>query len=95
MKDKNYFKKLASQLMFELSDVEAQEVLERFKTFEAQLSHLEAVDTEGIEPMIFPFDTPTSYLRADEVSGVLEQSEVLQNAPKVKEGHFVVPKVVK
>lgn len=94
-KDAAYFKKLAHNLMFELNDQEAQELVEEFETLTKQLALLEAIDTTGVEEMIYPFEEETSFIREDVVSNVISQKEALANAPKSKQGHFVVPKVVK
>lgn len=94
-KDAAYFKKLANKLMFNLNDQEAQELVEEFETLTKQLELLEAIDTTGVEEMIYPFEEETSFIREDVVSNVISQKEALENAPKSKQGHFVVPKVVK
>lgn len=94
-KDAAYFKKLAHNLMFELNDQEAQELVEEFETLTKQLALLEAIDTTGVEEMIYPFEEETSFIREDVVSNVISQKEALANASKSKQGHFVVPKVVK
>lgn len=94
-KDAAYFKKLAHNLMFELNDQEAQELVEEFETLTKQFALLEAIDTTGVEEMIYPFEEETSFIREDVVSNVISQKEALANAPKAKQGHFVVPKVVK
>lgn len=88
-------KDLASRLMFKLSDEEAQLIVDEFELLEKQLSILDEIDTEGVEEMIYPFNVETSFLREDEVSHVLDKELALSNAAKVKEGHIVVPKVVK
>ena len=88
-------KDLASRLMFKLSDEEAQLIVDEFELLDKQLSILNEIDTEGVEEMIYPFDVETSLLREDEVSHVLDKELALSNATKVKEGHIVVPKVVK
>ena len=88
-------KDLASRLMFKLSDEEAQLIVDEFELLDKQLSILNEIDTEGVEEMIYPFDVETSFLREDEVSHVLDKELALSNATKVKEGHIVVPKVVK
>lgn len=95
MIEESYLRQLAKQLMFELSDKEVEEAQKRFEIFEQQMELLNAIDTTNVEPMIYPFESPTTYLREDVVSSDLNQEMVLQNAPIVKEGHFVVPKVVK
>lgn len=88
-------KDLASRLMFKLSDEEAKLIVDEFELLDKQLSILNEIDTEGVEEMIYPFDVETSFLREDEVSHVLDKELALSNATKVKEGHIVVPKVVK
>ncbi len=88
-------KKLAEMLMFKLSDEEAQEIIEEFKTFDRQQALLDKIDTEAVEEMIFPFDVKTSFLRDDEADHILSQDDVLKNVAKTKQGHVVVPKVVR
>lgn len=95
IKDREYFKKLANQLMFDLSDEEADELVGEFSTLEAQMKLLDAVDTEGVEEMVYPFETPTTFLREDKVSNVISQDDAMTNVKKKLEGHFVLPKVVK
>lgn len=94
-RDAAYFKKLAKQLMFTLSDEEADAIVKEFDTLQSQMKLLDAVDTEGVEPMVYPFETPTVFLRADEVTSVLSQADALANVDQKLEGHFVLPKVVK
>lgn len=95
MKDKEYFKNLASQLMFNLSDEEASDIESEFKTLSKQLELLEAIDTKDVEPLVYPFDIETTYLRDDEVTNVISVEDALSNVSDSKEGHFVVHKVVK
>ena len=94
-KDKEFYQALARQLMFELSDEEAEEVKSEFTYLLEQLELLEKVDTDGIEEMIYPFEDETSYIREDEVGEYLSQEDALKNAKKVKQGMVLVPKVVK
>ena len=95
IKDQAYFKALARKLMFELTDEEADDIAQEFKTLCVQLQLLEAIDTTGVEPMVYPFETPTVYLREDEENHTISQEEALSNASKVVQGHFSVPRVVK
>ena len=90
-----YFRKLASDLKFGLNDEEVEHLKLLFKRVEEQVSKLETVDTEGVEPMIYPFEAPVTYLREDEADGVLTQEEVLKNVKDARMGHVHVPKVVK
>lgn len=91
---KEYFKKLANQIMFDLNDEEATSLQSDFEVLLQQMDLLNKIDTDDVEEMIYPFETPTSYLRDDEVRNVLSQDDALKNAPEVKEGQIIVPKVV-
>ncbi|MEE8807549.1 MAG: Asp-tRNA(Asn)/Glu-tRNA(Gln) amidotransferase subunit GatC [Lactimicrobium sp.] len=94
-KDRAYFKKLANQLMFDLSDEEADAIVQEFSTLEKQMKLLDAVNTDGVEEMIYPFEDDTHFLRDDVVSNVISQDDAMANVDKKLEGHFVLPKVVK
>lgn len=88
------FKDLANQLRFSLSDAEAQDIKNEFDVLIDQMDLLNKIDTEGIEPMVYPFDEVTSFMREDVADQVLPVQEVLKNAPKTKNGFFVTQKVV-
>lgn len=94
-KDRAYFKKLANQLMFNLSDEEADSIVREFDTLSRQMSLLDKVNTDGVEEMVYPFEDETSYVRPDVVSNVIAQEDALANVDRKIEGHFVLPKVVK
>ncbi len=94
-KDAAYFKQLAHQLMFDLSDEEAQSIVDEFDVLTKQMQLLDAVNTDGVEEMIYPFEDETTYIRPDEVTHVISQEDALKNVDKKIEGHFVLPKVVK
>lgn len=90
-----YFKKLASDLMFYLSEEQIEALKEDFQAVEAQVELFDTIDTEGVEPMVYPFENPTVYLRKDIAEKPLTQAEALANSDDVKMGHIHVPKVVK
>ena len=69
--NKEYFKKLAKELMFELSDEESEDIVKEFETLNKQLALLEKVNTDGVEPMVYPFEDETTFLREDEVTHVI------------------------
>ena len=50
-----YFHKLANDLKFDLSDEEIEELKKDFVAVEEQVSLFEKVDTEVVEPMVYPF----------------------------------------
>ncbi len=91
---KAYFKHLAQQIRFELTDQEAQECVDEFSILIDQLNLLNGIDTTDIEPMIYPFETPTTFMREDVVDHVLSAQAALKNAPSSKNGFFVTKKVV-
>lgn len=94
-KDREYFRKLAHQLMFDLSDEEADGIVKEFGELETQMSLLDQVNTDDTEEMIYPFKQATSFLRDDVVTNVISQADAMKNVKKNLEGHFVLPKVVK
>ena len=94
-KDREYFRQLAHQLMFDLSDEEADGIVKEFGELETQMSLLDQVNTDDTEEMIYPFDQATSFLRDDVVTNVISQADAMKNVKKNLEGHFVLPKVVK
>ena len=81
--------------MFDLSDEEADSIVEEFTSLEKQMSLLEAIDTENVEEMIYPFEEETTFLRDDVVTNVISQDDAVANVTKKIEGHFILPKVVK
>lgn len=90
-----YFRKLANDLRFDLNDQEIESLKKDFVEVEKQVTLFESIDTDNIEPMVYPFETPTTYLREDVVNEVLSQEEALANVKEVRMGHVHVPKVVK
>ncbi len=80
--------------MFELTDKEIENILIEFEVFNDQVMGFQAIDTTGVEPMVYPFDNPTSFLREDEDVSELSLEAVLVNAPEKVDNYFVVPKVV-
>lgn len=95
IKNKEYFRALANQCMFECSDDELDEIAKEFQILEKQIKLLDEVNTEGVEPLVYPFEQETTYLREDVVDHVITQEQALANAAKTRNGHVLVPKVVK
>ena len=59
----------------------------------AWIEQLNEVDTNGVEPMTSAVHTPLP-MRDDVVTEGGDAARVLANAPRSKDGFFVVPKVV-
>ena len=93
--DKEYFQKLAGGIMLDVNDEEVEDLKQEFAILTSQIQLFDKVDTEGVEPMIYPFEEETHFLREDVVYHVLSQQDALKNAKSVRAGHVHVPKVVK
>lgn len=93
--DQAKVRELARNLMFDLSDEEAQNVAEEFTVFQKQLEFLRQIDTEGVEPMVYPFEQETTYMREDEVSSVISRQDALSNVKRTRKGYVTLPRVVK
>ncbi|MCI9292668.1 MAG: Asp-tRNA(Asn)/Glu-tRNA(Gln) amidotransferase subunit GatC [Erysipelotrichaceae bacterium] len=94
-KDQAYFKRLANQLMFDVSDQEIKELQTEFEILEEQIKMLERINTDGVEEMIYPFEQETQFLRDDVVDHTIAREDALENVKAVMAGHVHVPKVVK
>lgn len=88
-------KDAANRLLFDLSDEQYKTLYEEFQTLKKQMEKMgEIKGLDQYEPMTFPFDCSTSYLREDEPTAPLSREEVLENAGNVKDGQIKLPKVV-
>lgn len=91
---KEKIEELAKLYCFQLTEKEVEEILIEFQHLIQNMALLNQIDTEAVEPMVYPFEQATSYLREDDVIHELSVQQVLENAPKVENDYFVVPKVV-
>ena len=57
------------------------------------IERIQAVDTEGVEPMMHPHDG-VQRLREDQVVFGNDREENMKNAPEEFEGLFLVPQVI-
>lgn len=87
-------KTLARDLMFELSDKEAKEFSENSENFFFNLELVEAIDTEGVQPMSYPLDSVFGTLREDVVDHVLDIEDAFKNAPKTEGDYVEVVQVI-
>lgn len=88
--------KLAAEgLMFELDDNELALLLEEFNIIKKQIEILgNASDLDEYEPMTFPFECETSFLREDVPDKPLSKELALKNAKNKAQGQIKLPKVV-
>ena len=93
--DKEYIKKLAHQIMMDVNEQEIEDIQADFAVLLSQIKQLQEIDTEGVEPMVYPFEQEVPYLREDVVEHVISQEDALCNVKEVSLGHVKLPKVVK
>ncbi len=92
---KEVLKDAASRLMFDMSDEQYDTLEKEFEIIIKQMKLIgEIPDVDNVEPMTFPFDVTTDFLREDEVTEPLTKSDALKNAKDVLDGQIKLPKVV-
>jgi aspartyl-tRNA(Asn)/glutamyl-tRNA(Gln) amidotransferase subunit C len=76
---------------------EARGVTDHLNRVLGLIDQLQAVDTQGIEPMSHALDTQLSVrqrLRPDEVTEADRRDDYQRGAPAVEQGLYLVPKVI-
>lgn len=89
-------KEATNKLMFDMSDEQYQNLLSEFDIILSQMeliSEIEGVD--DVEPMTFPYEVTTDYLREDAASSPLSKEDALKNAKDVVDGQISIPRVIK
>ena len=90
-----FLKKCANNLMFDLTDDEVDSLIKDFESLFRQINEIRKLEgIDEVEPMVFPFDVTTDFLREDVEVEPLSVEEVLQNAKDVQDGQIKLPKVV-
>lgn len=88
-------KDAANRLLFDLSEEEYKTLYGEFSILQKQMEKIGQIKgLENYEPMTFPFDCSTSYLREDIPSEPLKTEDALKNAGSVKDNQIKLPKVV-
>lgn len=87
-------KQLGRKTMFDVCDEEIPALVEEYNVFMSHVKALEAIDTTGVEPLAFPYEIETTFLRDDEETYTIHREEALQNAKSVQDNQIKVPKVV-
>lgn len=85
----------ANRLLFTMSDEQYETLEEEFRTLIKQMGKIgEIPDLDKYEPMTFPFDCETSYLREDVPEESLPRDVALKNAGNKQDNQIKLPKVV-
>ena len=85
--------KIAELARIRISREQLGQVTDRISDILHMVDQLQAVDTQGIEPMANPLDA-TQLLRADEVTQNNCREAFQAIAPAVENGLYLVPKVI-
>ncbi len=86
-------RRIARLARLALSDEEAVAAQTKLSSVFGLIERLQAVDTEGVEPMTHP-QPMTLRLRADEVTESDRRADFQAVAPAVEQGLYLVPRVI-
>ncbi len=91
--DKVLISKLEKLSRLELSEQERDGIQKDLNEILSMVEKLNEVNTDNVEPLIH-ISEEEHVLREDEIKHQLSREEALKNAPKQKDGYFLVPKVI-
>ncbi|MBN8432327.1 MULTISPECIES: Asp-tRNA(Asn)/Glu-tRNA(Gln) amidotransferase subunit GatC [Microbulbifer] len=91
--DAQTVEKLAELARIAISEETIDEVSSRLGDVLQLVDQLQAVNTDGVEPMAHPLEE-VQVLRKDEVTEPNRREEFLALAPQTEAGLFLVPKVI-
>lgn len=86
-------RRIADLARIDVTDAEAQRVLEQLNDIFRMIERMQAVDTDALEPMAHPLGG-AQRLRDDVVTVSDERTANLSNAPEQQDGLFLVPRVI-
>ena len=84
---------LAGLARLALDNSARSQVGEDLQSIMAMLDAMQAIDTEGVEPLSHPLDA-SARLRADVVTESPDPEHFQQNAPSTGDHYYLVPRVV-
>jgi aspartyl-tRNA(Asn)/glutamyl-tRNA(Gln) amidotransferase subunit C len=85
--------KIAELAQLQIRESEIDNVLEKMNQVLDLVEEMQAVDTDGVEPMAHPLDA-TQTLRADRITEMDERDHFQEIAPDTQDGLYLVPRVV-
>ena len=93
-KTEDLLKELAKKTMLEINNENMPTFFENYHIFMKEIKILEGIETEGVEPQIFPYEMETTFLREDDPHQIISREEALKNAQNISDYQIKVPKVV-
>ena len=77
----------------ELKDDEFDDVVDKLSRIVDFVDQLQAAPTDDVPPMAHPLEL-SQRLRPDGVCGDIDRDAIQRNAPAVRDGFYLVPKVI-
>jgi aspartyl-tRNA(Asn)/glutamyl-tRNA(Gln) amidotransferase subunit C len=90
---KDQVRRIALLARLKLEESEFDDVVDKLSRIVDFVDQLQAAPTEGVVPMAHPLDQ-AQRLRPDAVTEQIERDAIQVNAPAVKDGFYLVPKVL-
>ena len=91
--DKDQVRHIATLARLKLTDEEYDESVDKLSRIVDFVDQLSRADTDGVMPMAHPLDA-AQRLREDVVTETDERARFQENAPSVRDGLYLVPKVI-
>ena len=90
---KDQVQHIATLARLDVADSEIAEVADKLSRIVDFVGELQAAPTDDVVPMAHPLHRKQR-LRADEVTETVERESFQENAPAVRDGLYLVPKVI-
>lgn len=91
--DSDDVKKIAHLARLAIDEADIPAYAENLTNILQLVEQMDAVDTEGVQPMAHPLDE-TQRLREDEVTETNQREHFQTHAPLIKDGLYLVPRVI-
>src|SRR5690606_20398040 len=91
--DRPEVEKIAHLARLDLNEDDLPRTTETLNNILGLIDRMQAVDTNGVEPLAHPLET-TQRLRRDEVTETSQRDAYQAIAPAVEEGLYLVPRVI-
>ena len=91
--DRDVVETIAKLAQLRLDETEVREYIASMSRVLDLVEQMDAVDTDGIEPMAHPLEA-TQRLRSDEVTERNQREKFQAIAPATEQGLYLVPKVI-
>lgn len=87
-------REIAEYTRIGVEDYELAKLTEELNSIIDELQPIREYDLKGVEPTFHPIGSLSNVVRDDIETESFTQSEALANAPKAKEGSFLIPSIL-